>query len=868
MMALCVLLALIVTAPAVAQDAAPEFTTLLGEADGLARAGRGEEAEQTFERAIEAARSDDERAHALWMLANSRRSRGDQPGAVRALERSLGLTGEGGWLTPCLSQLASLAPRAGRPDLARRANERLVAALGETSAEAAPAMLWLARTERDEGDLDAALYRLRLMVATGLQTASHVQARELLAECLIASGEREEALQVARREEREPHRARLLMRIAFAARDQDDLDAAGAVAREVLELMPDHPQAMELVYRVAAERGAAGELVAELRERAAGDDPEPALRFLARIASWEGDPEGALTAYERLLALHPEDADLHEAVGGLALDAGELERAERALRRALELNPEHGGAANALGEVLVRRGRTEEAVAVLKRAMDYDPRDLMSARSLGHALARHSLHHEAARTYREARQATGDERALAWEMARAHVALLEYEPATEELLVALADEQMPARIIGHELERLAADEIAAEQVMGVLERHAQEDLTDGARIALGRAWLAAGQRDRALELLGDAASAGLEIAQIARESELRGEEEAAVELYALALRSDLPPSEATDVGARLARMEAERGRWRQALAALDAAPPAADPGMLVLRVELLLHHARRPEEAGRALERLVGLVGDDPVWSAAIRWARAEWLFASGRLDEAEAAYSELLAGRPADDDLDLPPLPPGVVALPGMMSRAPVTVGGGQPARAALRLGEIALRRGEPDRAEERLRLVAEAWPDSDEANDALSRLAFIRENLGDRERSHGGGRAEEDYLAALGLVDRGAFEAAEALLREVAATRGEPLADDALMLIAEARHHAGDAAASADSYLRVAERFGDGLLAPEALLRAARLLRDEVGDTTAAAGVLRTLVVEHPDSAAAGQARPELELLREVSP
>ncbi len=202
------------------------------------------------------------------------------------------------------------------------------------------------------------------------------------------------------------------------------------------------------------------------------------------------------------------------------------------------------------------------------------------------------------------------------------------------------------------------------------------------------------------------------------------------------------------------------------------------------------------------------------------------------------------------------------------MMSRAPVTVGGGQPARAALRLGEIALRRGEPDRAEERLRLVAEAWPDSDEANDALSRLAFIRENLGDRERSHGGGRAEEDYLAALGLVDRGAFEAAEALLREVAATRGEPLADDALMLIAEARHHAGDAAASADSYLRVAERFGDGLLAPEALLRAARLLRDEVGDTTAAAGVLRTLVVEHPDSAAAGQARPELELLREVSP
>ncbi len=864
MIARIALVTLMAAAPGLAQDVGADFNALLSAADGLARTGQVEAAERAYEQAIATATSDEECAQALWLLANGRRGRGDTAGAVEALARVLDLEGGGAWLTPCLTQLANLASRCGRPDLARAANERLVEAFGPTSAPAAPAMLALARIESDEGDLDAAIARLELMLGTGLHTAAHAQARELLVGCLLARDERDRALATARAAPEENRRARLLMRIALRARDGGDLDVADAIAREVLALVPDHPQAVELVHAFAVERGAVDQLIAELRVRAAGDDPEPALRTLAQIATLEGDARAALDAWERLLVLHLDDPEAHRTVGRLALDAGDLDRAEIACRRALELAPESQPAAEALAEVLVRRGRTDEAVTALKRALGYDPADITTVRSLGYALARYSLHHEAVAAYREARAALGDDHALAWEMARAQMALLDYPAAARELLAALGEEGVSARMIGHELERLVSDEIAGQEVLAVIAEQPLADLTDAGRVALGRAWLAAGDTPRALELLGATEFAAQEVAEIARESELRGEPEVAADLYIFALERGLPDPEAGKVAMSLARLEAARGRWRDALDALDLAPIDDDPAVLVLRIELLLEHAHRPEQAGLALQRLEALVGEDRAWAGPARRAHAEWLFAMGRLDEAEEAFTGLLAGgdERAPSSIEPPPFPPSMMAPPGMVPQPVFVFTGGGETLAALRLGEIALRHGDLELAEQRLRSVAERWPDSDEANDALAWLSFIRENL------DGEGRAESDYLRALMLLDRGALDEAEGLLREIVGTRDEPLADDALMLLARARCDAGDAAGAVETWLRVVERFGDGLLAPEALLRAARALRDELDDPASAAEALRRIVEDYADSAAAQQARDELELLRGVSP
>jgi len=898
---LAVVLACLLASAALAQDDAASYGALLATALEQGRAGDMTEAIANFERALAIAADDDQRARALLMLATAHRDVDDDTAALATLGRALELTEPAPWVVRCLQELATLAGRRDRPDLARLAAERTVTLLGPQAPEAAAAVLTLAQAERAAGDLDGAIARLRALLTAGDPTAVHVQAREALVQSLCAAGRRDEALVVARAATHDSRRVRLLLLVAWAARGAEDLETVDALAREVLALMPDHPQAMELRYEAAARRDAVPALVAELQARVEGDDPEPALRFLARIAGWEHDDAALVAAWERLAQLRPDDADVHATLGQLAVEAGDLDRAEPALRRALELAPGHGEAARALGELLVHRGRTDEAVALLRRATGYDPRNLAAVRSLGQELSGWSLHHEAVRVYEEARQATGEEHALAWEMARALIARLEYEPAAGELLAALDASELPPRIIGRELERLATDEIAGPAVLAAMDAHAAGQLSDAARVGLARAYLAVGRRDQALGLLRSVTDAGAEIAQIARETEFRGEADAAADLYAVALAAGVPSEERARLARELARLEAQRGRWREALAALDAEAAGDDPEALMLRAELLLTHARRPDEAMAALDRLTALLGESGPMAGPLRRMRAEARFRQGRLDEAEAAFVELLAaarapshaqqlspfppgfGTPIDQPPsppgfarpgDLPPLPPGFGlitpgappsgfdTLPGVVDEDLGAAPLGEPALPALRLGEIALRRGDRQQAEERLRMLAHAWPDSDKANDALGWLAFLRDNADASER------AWEGYLRALILLDRGETDAAEELLREIAATRGEALADDALILRAETAAWTGDAGSAADLYLKVVERFPEGLRTPDALLRAGRVLRDDLDDPARAAEVLKQVVDAYPASAAARQARSELELLRGVSP
>ncbi|MGM0494939.1 MAG: tetratricopeptide repeat protein, partial [Armatimonadota bacterium] len=330
--------------------------------------------------------------------------------------------------------------------------------------------------------------------------------------------------------------------------------------------------------------------------------------------------------------------------------------------------------------------------------------------------------------------------------------------------------------------------------------------------------------------------------------------------YEMALTMEIRPEERADVTLNLAELQRDAGDWRAALETLERAPGLdTDPEALLMRARLLTRHARL-EEARDAWDSLMAAAGDNPRYAAAAREGMADWLFASGRLDEAEQAYAELAGDtgseRPAQPWDDLPPLPPGLVlpgavALPGALEDD-----ASPPGRAVLRLAEIALRRGDLEEAEQRFRHVADAHGDTAWANDALERLAFIRENL------DGSGSAEARYFEALGLLERGDLRMARDLLLEIAGTRNEPLADDALMSLAEHRAERGDLRPAAETWLSVAERFPESLLAPRALLRAADLLGD-LGDFASAGEALRGIVEDYPDSAAANEAEAELELL-----
>ncbi len=840
-----------------------DMLTALAQANERATSGDVTGAEAAFARALEMAQTDEERAQVLSMLGDTRRGRGDRAGALQAYERALVLEGVGPWLGRLLNQLASLAEQLGRRGLAREAWERVVRDFWHNPHVAGQAEIRLARLQATDGEAAEAVERLRKLVRDSQFPSIAQQGRYALVEILIAAGEIDEAIEEVRAEERNvPMRVDLLIRIGEALMDQGQMDRAAEVLRETLEQSPENRIAARRLYEVAVERGTVDELVTELL--AAAEEPfgDDALRRLADIYSWQGNSQPALTVYDRLLASNPTEPDLLVRAGVAASEAGDLDRAAAWLSEAVRLQPEHRVATQNLGEVYARLGDTEQAMAMFKRSSGYDPKQPDTARDLGRLLSEYSLHHQAVDVYREARNTTGQPYLMAYEMGRAWIGLMDYGQATTEFLAGLtAGSGASQRLVSYELERLARDEVAGQIVTAALDEWVQlPGLTDEQTLAAGRAYLAAGREERGIDVLTRLpAGSGPLVIEVAREAEFTSSSDVAAALYELGLSRELSPLQRAETSLRLARLRLDGGDWQEALRHLEVARTVSDyeADALVLRAELLLTHKRDVPGSRKTLEALATCPSAEESHLRRASWLVADCLFAEGKFDDAEAGYLQLIGEQP--DQLVMPPPPPGAQGLwPGMAGHyvPPVGRSGGRASTAwgKFRLAEIALRRGDLSGAAERFTIVTSEYRGSVWANDALEWLAVMRDNL------DGEGAAESAYFEAIGAADRGDFVAAESLLSAIAADRGEPLADDAAMLSASILKIRGDWPRAAAAYETAAADFPDSLLAPEALLVAARLYENELPDAEAARRTLQLLVEAYPTSAAADDAREML--------
>ena len=112
--------------------------------------------------------------------------------------------------------------------------------------------------------------------------------------------------------------------------------------------------------------------IARLAAPWAPDDPQPhyALAVLYEKGFLPADTVNAAQAYERAAALSPSDYRYWLPLARAREHSGDVEGAEKALRRALALAPNYAQVHWALGNVLLREGRTEEAFAEMRRAVD------------------------------------------------------------------------------------------------------------------------------------------------------------------------------------------------------------------------------------------------------------------------------------------------------------------------------------------------------------------------------------------------------------------------------------------------------------------------------------------------------------------
>jgi predicted TPR repeat methyltransferase len=176
--------------------------------------------------------------------------------------------------------------------------------------------------------------------------------------------------------------------LAILLQKGGQLVEAGELYRRVLEMHPDHPQALHYAGVLAHQQGRNEEAVA-LVERSLTLAPDQADWYSNQgiIFQSSGELDRAIDAYRRAIAIDATHANAHSNLGVLLRAAGQTAEAEAAYRTAILLNPDHIDAYTNLGILLGALNRTEEAAACYCKVITLRPKHREARRLLALAHA-------------------------------------------------------------------------------------------------------------------------------------------------------------------------------------------------------------------------------------------------------------------------------------------------------------------------------------------------------------------------------------------------------------------------------------------------------------------------------------------------
>jgi predicted TPR repeat methyltransferase len=189
--------------------------------------------------------------------------------------------------------------------------------------------------------------------------------------------------------------------LALRCQRTGDLDAAERLYHGILELIPEHVDALHFLGVLAHQRGQS-ERGAALIQRALARAPGSAGMYnnLGNILYEVERFDEAAAAYERALALLPE-AGTFNNLGAVRRMSGRFDEARAAYQSALELDPKHGRAHHNLANLLASRGQMRDAIEHYCIALTLRPSDPSVARQLGIAYSILGQNEQAAGVYRD-----------------------------------------------------------------------------------------------------------------------------------------------------------------------------------------------------------------------------------------------------------------------------------------------------------------------------------------------------------------------------------------------------------------------------------------------------------------------------------
>jgi predicted O-linked N-acetylglucosamine transferase (SPINDLY family) len=161
---------------------------------------------------------------------------------------------------------------------------------------------------------------------------------------------------------------------AVAHHQAGRLAEAERIYRQILDLVPDHADALHLLGLVAVQVGHTAAAI-DLIGRALAVEPEAGVYHssLGEAYRRAGQPEQAIACFHRAIAIQPDHAEAHNNLGNTLWGLDRLDEAIAACRRAIELKPDLAEAHNNLGNALQDAGRLDEAIDALDRAIALRP---------------------------------------------------------------------------------------------------------------------------------------------------------------------------------------------------------------------------------------------------------------------------------------------------------------------------------------------------------------------------------------------------------------------------------------------------------------------------------------------------------------
>ncbi len=173
-----------------------------------------------------------------------------------------------------------------------------------------------------------------------------------------------------------------LLAEALAHHQGGRLPQAQALYTALLDRMPRHPDALNLLGVVAAQRGRL-DRARDLIEAALAEQPSnPEFLFnRAHVQELDGDP-AAVEGYRRVLAVEPSHLPALVNLGNALLLEDAHQEAAEIFRRAVDTDHSSSPAQAALGFALQRLGRIDEALPALETAVKSDPHNAEAVANL------------------------------------------------------------------------------------------------------------------------------------------------------------------------------------------------------------------------------------------------------------------------------------------------------------------------------------------------------------------------------------------------------------------------------------------------------------------------------------------------------